>query len=164
MGILLATAPQLHQVRVKLRVDPDENDNGGDERQKGDLLFETLWSAWMQCTVSSICLALISRRYELAYETLKFVSHQNLSEDDLSEFDRLVQLIESPGFTLLRFELLQRPPVLIGNFLFQRFHFVILSHFIRYLDASTTIKIIRRAAQTPFCDSGDPCTTSSTQQ
>ena len=64
--------------------------------------------------VSSISLALISRRYELAYQTLKFVSHQNLNEDDLSEFDRLVQLIESPGFTLLRFELLQRPPVLIG--------------------------------------------------
>ena len=118
MGILLATAPQLHQVRVKLRVDPDENENGGDvERQKGGGadLFETLWSAWLQCTVSSISLALISRRYELAYQTLKFVSRQNLNEDDLAEFDRLVQLIESPGFTLLRFELLESPPVLIGN-------------------------------------------------
>ena len=117
MGILLATAPQLHQVRVKLRVDPDENENGGDvERHKGGAdLFETLWSAWLQCTVSSISLALISRRYELAYQTLKFVSRQNLNEDDLAEFDRLVQLIESPGFTLLRFELLERPPVLIGN-------------------------------------------------
>ena len=51
MGILLATAPQLHHVRVKLRVDPDENDNGANEREKDDILFETLWSAWMQCTV-----------------------------------------------------------------------------------------------------------------
>ena len=50
MGILLATAPQLHHVRVKLRVDPDENDNEAEEREKGDILFETLWSAWMQCT------------------------------------------------------------------------------------------------------------------
>ena len=50
MGILLATAPQLHHVRVKLRVDPDENDNGAEEREKNDMFFETLWSAWMQCT------------------------------------------------------------------------------------------------------------------
>ena len=104
LGILLATAPQLHQVRAKLR---DEKD--------GSLLFDTLWSAWMQCTVSSVALALISRRYDLAYETLKFISEQNLAEDELAEFDRLVQLIESPGFTSLRFELLQRPAVLIGQ-------------------------------------------------
>jgi len=33
----------------------------------------------------------------------------------LVEFDRLIQLIESPGFTPLRFELLERPPVLTAT-------------------------------------------------
>ena len=58
---------------------------------------------------------LIFRRYQLAYKTLKYISTRNVSEDDLTEFDRLIQLIESPGFTALRFELLERPPVLIGK-------------------------------------------------
>ena len=106
MNILLATAPQLHSVRVTLR---------NEEENRNNELFKKLWDAWIFCPVSSICLALISGRYNLAYQTLKFISTQNIVEEDLVEFDRLIQLIESPGFTPLRFELLERPPVLTGK-------------------------------------------------
>ena len=53
--------------------------------------------------------------YQLAYETIRFISSLNINEQILEEFDRLVQLLESPGFTQLRFELLERPPVLVGK-------------------------------------------------
>ena len=113
MNILLATAPQLHSVRVSLREEQtSENEHNNDKKTR---LFEKLWDAWIFCPVSSICLALISGRYNLAYKTLKFISTQNILEEDLVEFDRLIQLIESPGFTPLRFELLERPPVLTGT-------------------------------------------------
>mgnify|MGYP003729525345 CR=1 FL=1 len=39
----------------------------------------------------------------------------NLSKMHLLEFDRLIQLLESPGFTELRFELLERPPTLLAT-------------------------------------------------
>ena len=92
--------------------DEQTSDHNDDKKTH---LFEKLWDAWIFCPVSSICLALISGRYNLAYKTLKFISTQNILEEDLVEFDRLIQLIESPGFTPLRFELLERPPVLTGT-------------------------------------------------
>ena len=113
MNILLATAPQLYYVRVSLK--DDEESAIQHNNAKKTHLFEKLWNAWIFCPVSSICLALISGRYNLAYKTLKFISTQNIIEEDLVEFDRLIQLIESPGFTPLRFELLERPPVLTGE-------------------------------------------------
>ena len=138
MNILLATAPQLHSVRVTLRwvfkmthrfligwgcnwvsislktfLRDEQTCEHNDDKKTH--LFEKLWDAWIFCPVSSICLALISGRYNLAYKTLKFISTQNILEEDLVEFDRLIQLIESPGFTPLRFELLERPPVLTGT-------------------------------------------------
>jgi vacuole morphology and inheritance protein 14 len=39
----------------------------------------------------------------------------NLTKAHLAEFDRLIQLLESPGFTSLRFELLERPPTLLAT-------------------------------------------------
>ena len=100
MNILLATAPELHNVRILLR----QSD-----------LFGILWEAWQYCPVSSVCLSLIGEKYELAYKTIKYISTLNINEDILKQFDRLVQLIESPGFTQLRFKLLQRPPILVGK-------------------------------------------------
>ena len=117
MNILLATAPQLHSVRVTLRDDAATTQAAGENNVE---LFKKLWDAWIFCPVSSICLALISGRYNLAYQTLKFISTQNIVEEDLIEFDRLIQLIESPGFTPLRFELLERPPVLTGKIIWPK--------------------------------------------
>ena len=39
----------------------------------------------------------------------------NLTKAHLLEFDRLIQLLESPGFTSLRFELLDRPATLLAT-------------------------------------------------
>jgi len=39
----------------------------------------------------------------------------NLNSAHLCEIDRLIQLLESPGFTWLRFELLEKPPALIAS-------------------------------------------------
>jgi len=50
MNILLATAPELHHVRLQLRTNENE-------------LFQISWEAWQHCAVSSVCLALISQRY-----------------------------------------------------------------------------------------------------
>ena len=152
MNILLATAPQLHSVRVSLREEqtPD-NEHNNDKKTH---LFEKLWDAWIFCPVSSICLALISGRYNLAYKTLKFISTQNILEEDLVEFDRLIQLIESPGFTPLRFELLERPPVLTGTHIYMGCldsspNHLLISVFSDTIWCAydlTTIKIIRSSA------------------
>ena len=56
-------------------------------------------------------------RYKLnqILQAIEMVSKMNISKDHLEEFDRLVQLLESPGFSSLRFELLNRPPTLLAT-------------------------------------------------
>lgn len=90
--------------------------------------FNTVWKAWVSCPVSSLCLALLGKRYQLAYSTVKTLAEMNLNSAHLGEIDRLIQLLESPGnlncphffyfhsgFTWLRFELLEKPPALIAS-------------------------------------------------
>ncbi|CBY40625.1 unnamed protein product, partial [Oikopleura dioica] len=105
LNLLLGTAPELHDFRRKLRERPSEvMDN-----------FNTVWKAWISCPISSLCLALLGRRYQLAYSTVKTLAEMNLNSAHLCEIDRLIQLLESPGFTWLRFELLEKPPALIAS-------------------------------------------------
>ena len=105
LNLLLGTAPELHDFRRKLRERPSEVMED----------FNIIWKAWISCPVSSLCLALLGRRYELSYSTVETLAEMNLNSAHLGEIDRLIQLLESPGFTWLRFELLEKPPALIAS-------------------------------------------------
>ena len=90
MNILLATAPELHNVRILLR----QSD-----------LFGILWEAWQYCPVSSVCLSLIGEKYELAYKTIKYISTLNINEDKnenivktFPNIDRIKQFCESKKY------------------------------------------------------------------
>ena len=57
LNLLIATSPQLYSLRQSLQVDDKKSE-----------IFSSLWTCWTQCPISSLCLALLGKRYELAYQ------------------------------------------------------------------------------------------------
>ena len=55
LNLLIATSPQLYSLRNLLQSEDKE-------------IFVSLWSCWTQCPVSSLSLALLAKRYSLAYQ------------------------------------------------------------------------------------------------
>ena len=55
LNLLISTAPQLFSLRQNLQ-------------NESESVFPTLWECWTQCPISSLSLALLGKRYSLAYQ------------------------------------------------------------------------------------------------
>ena len=103
LGLLLVTADETANMRTKLR-----------QVNQSDALFKGLYKCWSYNPASLITLCLLAERYQHAYAIVEAISESPvLSQDSSSmlstliQFDKLVQMIESPVFTFMRLKLLQ---------------------------------------------------------
>ncbi|PVU97163.1 hypothetical protein BB561_000710 [Smittium simulii] len=80
-------------------------------------LFEALFCSWACSPVSTLILCFLAQQYELSYNIIVFISSKEILLSLLKELDQLVQLLESPVFSLLRVQLLDQNkyPYLIAS-------------------------------------------------
>lgn len=57
LNLLISTSPQLFSLRQSLQVNDKESK-----------IFSSLWTCWTQCPISSLSLALLGKRYALAFQ------------------------------------------------------------------------------------------------
>uniref|UniRef100_A0A7E4VTQ9 Protein VAC14 homolog n=1 Tax=Panagrellus redivivus TaxID=6233 RepID=A0A7E4VTQ9_PANRE len=95
-GILL-TAPEMLQLRQKLKNPEDTNHND---------LFVCLYRCWSHQPICLMSLCLLSKFYDHAAKLVPRLSEIDVSVQLLTEIDRLVQLIESPILSFVRLDLL----------------------------------------------------------
>ena len=81
------TADETASLRKKLK----------EEKGSGDL-FHGLYKCWAHNPVSLFTLCLLSQQYEHAYYLIQEIANE-VSLQMLVQFDKLVQLLESPIFT-----------------------------------------------------------------
>ena len=73
----------------------------------GAELFSTLYKAWCHNQVAVFTLCILSQSYEHAFNIINVIGCEfDITVGVLVQFDKLVQLIESPVFTYLRLQLL----------------------------------------------------------
>ncbi|KAF7408581.1 hypothetical protein HZH66_003118 [Vespula vulgaris] len=71
-------------------------------------LFQCLYESWCHNPVATVALCLLSQLYPHALNIIKSFENIEVTVEFLTEIDKLVQLIESPIFTYLRLQLLNR--------------------------------------------------------
>ena len=76
---------------VKIKVNEINN-----ERNK---FFEKLFKTWSMNSISCLILCLIAEDFELSYNLLKNFGKIKLTQDDLKEYSKILQIFESKEFT-----------------------------------------------------------------
>lgn len=92
----LITAPELAELRKRLRSLQSDNKNDG---QQSQTFFMTLFKAWSYNAVATFSLCLLAQAYEQAYHLLQIFADLEMTVNMLIQIDKLVQLLESPVFT-----------------------------------------------------------------
>ncbi|OAD58538.1 Protein VAC14 like protein [Eufriesea mexicana] len=99
LNVILLTSSELFDLRNKLK-DLDSLESCE--------LFECLYVSWCHNPVATVALCLLSQHYEHACNIIRSFENIEVTVEFLTEIDKLVQLIESPIFTYLRLQLLER--------------------------------------------------------
>lgn len=99
LNVILLTSSELFELRNKLK------DLDSEESCK---LFICLYESWSHNPVATVSLCLLTQNYSHACELVKAFGNIEVTVEFLTEIDKLVQLIESPIFTYVRLELLER--------------------------------------------------------
>jgi vacuole morphology and inheritance protein 14 len=107
MDLLLLTEDGLEELRAVLRLCFSE--------AKALTLFEQLFRTWCLNPVSCLGLCLLAQAYDLAYDMLLILSKAKATVEVLTQLARLVQVLETPVFALLRMQMLdpQQHPYLL---------------------------------------------------
>ena len=92
----LITAPELAELRKRLRSLQSDNKSDG---QQSQTFFMTLFKAWSYNAVATFSLCLLAQAYEQAYHLLQIFADLEMTVNMLIQIDKLVQLLESPVFT-----------------------------------------------------------------
>ncbi|CAK7207740.1 hypothetical protein SEUCBS139899_010553 [Sporothrix eucalyptigena] len=87
----LLTAPELADLRKRLR---------NLETKDGQTFFVALFRSWCYNAVATFSLCLLAQAYEQAYNLLQIFAELEMTVNILIQIDKLVQLLESPVFTL----------------------------------------------------------------
>ncbi|XP_043251253.1 protein VAC14 homolog [Colletes gigas] len=99
LNVILLTSSELFDLRNKLK-DLDSLESCE--------LFKCLYISWCHNPVATVALCLLSQHYGHACNIIKSFENIEVTVEFLTEIDKLVQLIESPIFTYLRLQLLER--------------------------------------------------------
>ncbi|XP_076225150.1 protein VAC14 homolog [Nomia melanderi] len=99
LNVILLTSSELFDLRNKLK-DLDSIESCE--------LFKCLYVSWCHNPVATVALCLLSQHYGHACNIIKSFENIEVTVEFLIEIDKLVQLIESPIFTYLRLQLLER--------------------------------------------------------
>ncbi|KAK0089963.1 hypothetical protein PV325_004440 [Microctonus aethiopoides] len=99
LNVILLTSSELFELRNKLK------DLKSEESRK---LFVCLYESWCHNPVATVALCLLGQKYAHACDLVRSFANIEVTVEFLTEIDKLVQLIESPIFTYLRLELLER--------------------------------------------------------
>ncbi len=103
LAIILITSPELADFRKKLR---------NLDSREGQLLFASIYRCWCHNAVAAFSLCLLAQAYEHASNLLTIFAELEITVSLLIQIDKLVQLLESPIFTALRLQLLERKGIL----------------------------------------------------
>jgi vacuole morphology and inheritance protein 14 len=98
LNMILLTSPELGDFRKRLK-NLDTKD--------GQNLFLSLYRSWCHNAVASLTLCLLAQAYEHAANLLSIFPDLEISVPFLIQIDKLVQLLESPVFMMLRLQLLE---------------------------------------------------------
>ncbi|XP_076279941.1 protein VAC14 homolog isoform X1 [Lasioglossum baleicum] len=99
LNVILLTSSELFDLRNKLK-DLDSVESCE--------LFKCLYVSWCHNPVATVALCLLSQHYGHACNIIRSFENIEVTVEFLIEIDKLVQLIESPIFTYLRLQLLER--------------------------------------------------------
>lgn len=99
LNVILLTSSELFDLRNKLK-DLDSLESCE--------LFKCLYISWCHNPVATVALCLLSQHYGHACNIIRSFENIEVTVEFLTEIDKLVQLIESPIFTYLRLQLLER--------------------------------------------------------
>ncbi|XP_001605954.1 protein VAC14 homolog [Nasonia vitripennis] len=99
LNTILLTSSELFELRNKLK------DMKTDESVE---VFLGLYKSWCHNPVATVALCLLTQNYDHACDLVKAFGNIEVTVEFLVEIDKLIQLIESPIFTYLRLELLER--------------------------------------------------------
>ncbi|XP_066591996.1 protein VAC14 homolog [Prorops nasuta] len=99
LNIILLTSSELFDLRNKLK---ELN-----SKESCDL-FKCLYASWCHNPVATVALCLLSQHYIHACSIIRTFENIEVTVEFLTEIDKLIQLIESPIFTYLRLQLLER--------------------------------------------------------
>ncbi|XP_033328724.1 protein VAC14 homolog isoform X1 [Megalopta genalis] len=99
LNVILLTSSELFDLRNKLK-DLDSIESCE--------LFKCLYVSWCHNPVATVALCLLSQHYGHACNIIRSFENIEVTVEFLIEIDKLVQLIESPIFTYLRLQLLER--------------------------------------------------------
>jgi len=110
LNLVLLASTELHPLRATLKTALAAPAGGsaasGAESSEGRRVFSVLFAAWSHAPVAALSLALLAQAYELAAAIVEEIARSELTVGVLLQLDRLVQLIESPIYVLLRLHLL----------------------------------------------------------
>ncbi|RDD46982.1 Protein VAC14-like protein [Trichoplax sp. H2] len=98
LNTILMTAHELCSLRQKLNALRDEESYN---------LFRCLYYSWCHNPVATVSLCFLTQTYKHAFDLIEMFGNFDINVEFLAEIDRLVQLLESPGFTYLRLQLLE---------------------------------------------------------
>ncbi|XP_015593801.1 protein VAC14 homolog [Cephus cinctus] len=99
LNVILLTSSELFDLRNKLKdLDSEESCE----------LFVCLYESWSHNPVATVALCFLTQNYSHACDLVRSFGNIEVTVEFLTEIDKLVQLIESPIFTYLRLELLER--------------------------------------------------------
>lgn len=98
LDLLLLTEDGLEELRTVLKRCFSDS--------KAFSLFEQLFRTWCLNPVSCLGLCLLAQAYELAYDMLLILSKVKMTVEVLTQLARLVQVLETPVFALLRVQML----------------------------------------------------------
>eukprot|EP01128_Nolandella_sp_AFSM9_P005035 TRINITY_DN2379_c0_g1_i1.p1 TRINITY_DN2379_c0_g1~~TRINITY_DN2379_c0_g1_i1.p1 ORF type:complete len:858 (-),score=111.25 TRINITY_DN2379_c0_g1_i1:157-2730(-) len=98
LNLVLLTAPELVEVKNRLRAlaEPENRE-----------LFQQLYSCWCHNETAVFSLCLLSQVYQHASNLVLLIAEFEMTVNVLMELDKLVQLLESPIFMVLRLHLLE---------------------------------------------------------
>ncbi|KAG6799477.1 protein VAC14 [Apis mellifera caucasica] len=99
LNVILLTSSELFDLRNKLK---------DLESLESCELFKCLYISWCHNPVATVALCFLSQLYEHACNIIRSFENIEVTVEFLTEIDKLVQLIESPIFTYLRLQLLER--------------------------------------------------------
>ncbi|GAB5036018.1 vac14 family protein, partial [Nannochloropsis oceanica] len=101
LNLILLTAPELSELRAILK-GSFAPDAPADTRQT----FKRLFSSWCHNPVATFSLCLLSQAYQASALLIDQFAAVEVTVSFLMQIDKLVQLLESPVFVLLRLQLL----------------------------------------------------------
>eukprot|EP00884_Botryococcus_braunii_P022319 jgi/Botrbrau1/8771/Bobra.0330s0006.2 len=99
LNLILLTAPETKDLRAQLQ-------RAGHNHAAAELL-QTLYPTWCLSPGALLALCLLGQAYEHVNEIVGSYGQLPMSVETLVQLDRLVQLLETPTFTLLRLHLLR---------------------------------------------------------